>query len=188
MRLRLNLATKPLVTHRRFLLGAGVLGGLAGLLFLVLGVHVYQVRKADREFRARIAQVNWDTANLRGERAKLEEFFSQVENAKLNDRATYLNSLIDARSFNWTQMFMDLERVLPGGVHVVSIVPKLSGDHVEVKLTVGATSDEAKLKFLRAVETSKELTHVELLSEHTPTGNESGDQALLELNVWYSRI
>lgn len=188
MKLRLNLATKPLETHRRFLLAAGLLGGVAGFLFLILGVHVYQVRKADREFRAKIAQVDREIADLRAERKKLEDFFDQPENAKLNDRAAYLNSLIDSRSFNWTRMFMDLERVLPGGVHVVSIVPKLAGDHVEVRLAVATTSDEAKLKFLRAIETSKELTHVELLSEHTPTGNESGDQSILELNVWYSRI
>jgi len=47
MRVRLNLATKPLETHRRFLVGAGFLGAVAGMAFLLLGGHVYQERRAD---------------------------------------------------------------------------------------------------------------------------------------------
>lgn len=187
MRVRLNLATKPLESHRRFLLGSGVLGILAGIVFLVLGAHAYQARKAEQEYRAKLAQIEREMVSLQAERKDLELFFKRPENAKLHDRAAFLNTIIDARGFNWTQMFVDLEHLLPGGVHVVSIVPKLVGDHVEVKLVVGATSDDAKLKFLRALENSKELTHVKVEAERVPSGNESSDQAVMELTAWYSR-
>lgn len=187
MRVRLNLATKPLESHRRFLFGAGMLGSVAGLLFLILGAHVYQVRKAERGYRAKLAQIDQEMTRLQAERKELEQFFKRSENAKLHERAAYLNTLIDARSFNWTQMFMDLERLLPGGVHVLSIVPKLEGDHAEVKLVVGATSDEAKLKFLRALETSNKLTHVQVQAERVPSSTESSDRTVLELTAWYSR-
>jgi hypothetical protein len=58
---------------------------------------------------------------------------------------------------------------------------------VLVKLTVGASSDEAKLKFLRALEGSKEFNDIQLLSEHVPSGIEAGDQTVLELTAWYTR-
>jgi type IV pilus assembly protein PilN len=186
MRIQLNLATKPLETHRRFLVVAGLVGGAAGILFLSLGGHVYRVRKADAELRARTEQTRLEMSKLELERKDLEQFFSQSVNSKLSDRAAFLNTVIDARSFNWTQMFMDLERILPGGVRVVSIEPRQEKGRVEVKLTVGSTSDEAKLKFLRALEESKMFTHVELSSEHVPAQAAGGDRAIVELTVVYS--
>ncbi len=189
MRARLNLATKPLETHRRFLAGAGLVTFAAGLIFLGLGWHVYAVRKADAELRARTEKTRQEMARLEAQRRDLERFFSQQENARLHGRAAFLNGIIDARSFNWTQMFMDLEHLLPGGVRVISIEPKQVQGRAEVKLSVGARSDEAKLKFLHALEESKEFTEVRELNEHAPsqTGNQSGDQKVVQLTAVYSR-
>jgi hypothetical protein len=61
---------------------------------------------------------------------------------------------------------------------------------VEVKLTVGATSDEAELKFLRALEGSREFTQVQVQNIHAPNpgGNQSGDLKVVQLTTVYSRI
>jgi type IV pilus assembly protein PilN len=128
-------------------------------------------------------------AQLESKRKDLEIYFGQKEIASLHDRAAFLNSIIDARSFNWTQMFMDLERILPGGVRVISIEPKQAGGRVEVKLTVGATSDDAKLKFLHALEESKQFKGIELQHEGPPNqaNNQSGDQKIIQLTTVYSR-
>src|SRR6202011_4060362 len=101
-----------------------------------------------------------------------------------HDHAAFLNSLIDGRSFNWTQMFMDLERILPGGVRLVSIELRQAKGHVEVKLTVGASSDDAKLKFLRALEESHQFSDIQLDSE-LPA--KTGNQRVVELTAVYSR-
>lgn len=187
MKIRLNLATRPLETHRRFLFGAGVAGAVAGILFLSLSWHVYQVRKANQEYRAKRDRLLNEMTQLRRERQELEQFFSRPENARLHDRANFLNSLIDQRSFNWTRMFMDLEKVLPPGVRVASISPKLENGSVEVKLVVGAASDDAKLEFLRALETSKEFSRVRVLAERVPPGGGSADRVLVELTAFYLR-
>jgi hypothetical protein len=83
---------------------------------------------------------------------------------------------------------MDLEKILPAGVRVVSIQPKHDKGIVEVKLTIGALSDEAKLKFLHALEQSSSFTHVQMLSEKqvVPT-NGSNDRIDVELTAVYSR-
>jgi type IV pilus assembly protein PilN len=189
MRVRLNLATKPLETHRRFLAGAGLVIFTTSLVFLGLGWHVYSVRKADAELRAQAEKTRQEMARLEAQQKDLERFFSQPENAKLEARTAFLNSIIDARSFNWTQMFMDLERILPGGVRVISIEPKQVQGRVEVKLSVGATNDEAKLKFLHALEESREFAEVREVHEHTASqaGNPSGDQKVVQLTAVYSR-
>ena len=57
MKVRLNLSTKPLQTHRKFLAIAGVVSIVAGLLFIGLGLHVYAVRRGDEVFRERVVAV-----------------------------------------------------------------------------------------------------------------------------------
>ena len=190
MRIRLNLATKALETHRRFLAGAGLVAFVAGTIFLGLGWHVYSVRKVDAELRARAEKTRQEMAKLETQRSELERYFSQKDIAELNARAAFINGMIDASSFNWTQMFMDLERILPGGVRVVSIEPKQVGSHVEVKLIVGAINDEAELKFGHAIEESKEFTEVQIQLVHSAgsIGNPSNDQKVIQLTTVYSRI
>ncbi len=189
MRVRLNLATRALETHRRFLAGAGLTAIFAGLAFLGLGWHVYSARKVDAALRARTERTRQELARLEVQRKDLERYFSQKDIANLHDRAAFINTILDGRSFNWTLMFMDLERILPGGVRVISIEPRQAAGHVELKLTVGAISDEAELKFLHALEESKEFTEVQVHNVHSPnsSGNLSGDQKVVQLTTFYSR-
>jgi type IV pilus assembly protein PilN len=187
MRARLNLATKPLATQRRFLAGAGLIAAVAGMVFLALGLHVYKVRQAASEFRKREDQIRKQTVALEDQRDSLKKYFDLPENAKVHDRAVFINGIIDARSFNWTQMFMDLEKVLPAGVHVLSIEPKQAKGRVVVKLRVGAASEEAKLKFLRSFESSKEFTRIEVVKDGVPPNAQGGDVSVLELSALYSR-
>lgn len=187
MRVRLNLATKPLVTHRKFVAGSSLVGVIAGIVFLSLGWHVYLARKANAEMRAKSAKILKQVAELEQQRAALEHFFALDENAKLHDRAAFINSLIDARSFNWTLMFMDLERVLPPGVRVISIEPKQEKGRVQVKFMIGASSDEAKLKFIKALEDSKTFRNIELAATTHPTSGTSGDHVVVELTAEYLR-
>jgi type IV pilus assembly protein PilN len=186
MNVRLNLATKPLETHRRFLAGSGFISAVALIVFFSLGWHVYLARKANAEMRARMDGVARQVADLTRQRAALEEFFALSENAKLHDRAAFINSLIYARGFNWTHMFMDLENLLPAGVRVVSVEPKQDKGLVGVKLTIGATSNETKLKFLKALEESKTFSDVQVLAVRE-SEKANSDPILVELTAEYSR-
>src|SRR5271170_2099829 len=174
MRVRLNLATKPLEAHRKFVAGSGLVGAIAFLIFLGLGWHVHLARKANAEMRAKTARIQQEVSNLAQQHAALDLFFHLDENARLHDRAAFINNLIDARSFNWTMMFMDLEQVLPAGVRVVSIEPKQEKGRVEVKFTIG-------------LEDSRTFSHVQLTSTHLTTAGTSGDPIVVELTAEYSR-
>jgi len=190
MKVRLNLATNPLQTHRKFLALSGLIGAIAGVLVLALGWHVYSVRRSNEALRARAAAVRQEVVGLMGQREKLEEFFREEQNAKLNERSTFLNSLIDEQSLNWTQMFMDFEKVLPNGVRLVSIEPAHEKGRVLVKLQVGAISDEAKLKFMRALESSpafKDLREVNEKTSDPQQGTGDVDRLQVQLTVVYAR-
>lgn len=187
MRVQLNLATKPIESHRRFLAGAGLTALVAAIVCVALSSHIYAVRKANADAIARTAKGRKDREALDSQRASLEGFFSRRENASLHDRAAFLNGIIDARSFNWTKMFMDLERILPGGVRVISIEPKQTAGHAELKLTVGAISDEAILKLLQALEQSKQFSGVQVEHSTSPNtvGTATGDQRVVQVTTVY---
>src|SRR5258707_2018858 len=176
MQVRLNIATKPLESHRRFLVGAGLLAVLGGVIFLALGWHVYSTLRAQEALRHKEEENNNRAALLQRRRKELDDFFAKTENARLKERASFVNGIIDERSFDWTQMFMDLEKLVPVGVHVVTIQPQLEKGHMFVRLTVAGTSDESKIKFLHAMENSPAFSNVELLS--VDTAQSSAEQAL----------
>lgn len=188
MEARLNLATKPLESHRRFLAGASLSACVAAAVFLGLGWHVYSVRKAATEVLARTAKINEERVEYEARRRDLERYFNQKSIADIKDRAAFINGIIAVRSFNWTKMFMDLEHILPGGVRIISIEPKQVSGHVELSLTFGASSDDAKLQFIRALETSKQFSEVEIHNdvEPTTTPGQNNDRRVVLLSTYYS--
>src|SRR5215468_6209625 len=186
MRVRLNFATKFFLMHRCFLVASAAVAAIAGIVFLALGWHVYASYRVAVANEGRLRQLRTERANLENRRQKLDAFFKQPENAKLSERVEYLNSIIDESGFLWTQMFTDLEHVKPSGVRVLSISPKMVKGRMELKLKVGATSDDAKLKFIRALETSKVFSRVMLLSDLAGT-QQGGDPDVFELSLIYAR-
>lgn len=188
MRVHLNLATKPLESHRRFLLGANLSAFVAAVVFIALGWRVYTVREAAAEDRARKEKISREYAKYQEERNDLKRFFDQKDIKGLSERAAFINGIIAVRSFNWTRMFMDLEHILPGGVRIISIEPKQVSGHVELNLTFGAADDEVKLKFLRALETSKQFSDVQVHSDvkATPGAGASTDTQVVHLSTFYS--
>ncbi len=194
MKARLNLSTTPLVSNRRFSVGSAAIGFFALLAMLLLATYAYKAWRADREFRVRQQQLDSDIARLQSHRDELDAYFNRPETVKRRELASYLNGLIEQRSFPWTKVFMDLEQSLPAGVHVVSIEPKLVGDEVQLALVVGATSDEAKLKFLQTIESSPVFSRLQVLSETRGTrnqpnqGDQGSDEVRVSLTTWYSTI
>ncbi len=193
MEVRLNLATKPLESHRRFQAGASLSAFVASAVLLALGWHVYSVRKAATDVRKRREALNEEFTKYDAERRDLERYFKQKSIADIHDRAAFINGIIAVRSFNWTQMFMDLERILPGGVRIINIEPKQVSGHVELNLLFGATNDEVKLKFVRALETSKQFSEVQIHSDVQPTAGTGpntdprmNDKSVVQLSTFYS--
>jgi Tfp pilus assembly protein PilN len=186
MKIRLNLATEPAENGRRFAFAATVAGSLAVLALLLLATRAYYVSRQARQQRAELTALHNEIDQLNGQRAELQAYFNQPDVQKVRERAAFLNGLITERSFPWTRVFMDLENILPAGVRIVQIGPKLVGGHIELKLTAGAISDDAKLKFLRTLESSRSFSHIELLSENRPEHVNDVDHVYIELVAWYA--
>jgi Tfp pilus assembly protein PilN len=184
MNVRLNLATNPLLSHRRFLAGSAAVGVLGFLLFLGLGWRAYQLRKAEEDLRARSSKIQKEMATVDREREALQQYFEQQEAAGFQDHAKFVVGVLQARSINWTKMFMDLERTLPPGVRVVRIEPRLDKGIVTVHFVVGAVNPEAKLKLLKSFENSSSFANLKWVSERAAT-QQNMDPLTIEFVVEY---
>jgi len=185
MYVRLNLATNPLLSHRRFLAGSAVVSFLGLLLCCWLGWRAYNLRKAEEDLRVRSNKIEKELATANQERDELQRYFTQQEAAGFQEHAKFVVGVLQARSINWTQMFMDLERTLPQGVRVVRIEPKLEKGIVTVHFLVGAMNQEAKLKLLKSFENSSSFSNVKWLSEKSAT-QPNTDPLTIEFLAEYS--
>jgi type IV pilus assembly protein PilN len=189
MKVRLNLSTSPLESNRSFNLGASIVGTIAVLALIGLSYRTFSIWRQDKTLRAQQEDLELRIGRLQQQRQGLSDFFENAQTVGRRQRAAYLNSLIQQRAFPWIKIFMDLEKILPEGVRVVSIEPKLAGDTVQLTFLVGAVDDQSKLKFLKALEGSPEFSHIVLLSEARPTDKPGQfDRVMLSLQAQYSVI
>jgi len=164
---------------------AAAVGVPALVLCVGLSVKVARAREATSERRDEVAKIEKQLAGYREKRQELEQYFSNPATRLVTQRAAFLNGIIDERSFPWTQFFLDLEHRLPGGVRVLALAPSLAGDHLDVKLRVGALSDKSKLEFLENLEKAPQFSAIELVSESRPNKNEDRDVVEVDLKAEY---
>jgi Tfp pilus assembly protein PilN len=185
MRIRLNLATAPLENDKRFVFGAAIVATIGVIALVGLSWKAYNVREANLARRAEVLALQNDVNALTERRKTLESFFNSPSILEVRDRSAYLNGLIQERSFPWTRIFMDFEGILPEGVRIVNINPKLVAGHIELHMNAAAISDEAMLKFIDALEKSKSFSHITPSAETSSQRPNDLDRVYLDLTAWY---
>ena len=162
----LNLSTRPFKPYRAINLGLFVLLLILGAVS-VMQVYSYQrysALAADRraiemEARAESDKLQQDLQALNAKMA------SGNASAKLSE-VELLNRLLLRKSFSWTRVFANLERVMPENVRLISLRPFVDeqgkiGLNMEIR---GRTHAEAT-DFLRTLEESQVFTDVALALE-----------------------
>ena len=123
------------------------------------------------------------------ERARAEATLNQPQNRVIRDRSRFLNDLFARKAFSWTQLFEDLERVMPAHLHVVSIHPDMSKDNnLEIKLVVGGDNSEQARDLVRKMEASKRFKETHIDSERTSDndrGANTTDRVQFDINALY---
>ncbi len=98
----------------------------------------------------------------------------QPGNQAVLERSRFLNGVFARKSFSWTAVMMDLERVLPGGVQVTSIEPQVSADGaVTIRLRVSGERDRA-VQLVRNLEGSARFVHPQLSGEAAQATDTNG--------------
>lgn len=165
MKISVNLATRPFVElqplYARLRLAMVLLAALAVGLWFAL--HALSAKASVAQ--AKMDVVKAKTSQFQREREANEARMRQPENMSVLERSRFLNNLFAEKSFSWTAVMMDLERVLPVGVQVTSIDPVITkeGD-VNIRLRVSGERDKA-VQLVRNLETSQRFLSPRLSGE-----------------------
>ena len=173
MRVQINLASRPYQDLRRFYTFWG--GGLALMILLtaaLLTLSVFRFLETRQGWRL-VEKKKDQIAKLEQQRDEAVRILNRPENRGTRDHSQFLNDAILRKSFAWTAVLADLERLMPPRVHVVSITPELDKQHrLIVKMVVNGETRESTVDVVKQLERSKHFRHPQYLREIT--GKEKG--------------
>src|ERR1700679_2028409 len=175
MRLDINLASQPYEDAREFWLRWGT--ALAGAIILTLALVPLTITGwyAARRDHAKISELEVEIAQRDRTRAQAEAYLNQPENRSTRDQSQFLNQLIERKSFSWTRVLEDLEKVMPARVHLVAIHPELDDDNqLKLKMSVAGDSRDRALELARRMEDSRRFTQTYVETESFHASN-NGD-------------
>ena len=189
MRYEINLASRPYVDARQFYRQWGfLLGGLALVTLLLCGI-AFQRWSDSREIVGEIRELRSQSESLRAQTAADQKILDDEKNRPVREQAEFLNGVILRKSYSWTRVFSELERVMPPQVHLVSMAPTTaSGERIVLLMKIAATSHEKALDLVRALESSHQFRNARVLTESLDDKPQTkpSDRVTMELSIDYA--
>jgi type IV pilus assembly protein PilN len=185
MRLDINLANQPYQDAREFWLRWGTALAAACILSLALLVSTVSGWSNARRDRATLAELRQKIAQRDQLRAQAEDFLNRPENRTTRDESQIINSLIERKAFSWTRLLEDMEKVMPPGVHLVSIQPKLDDENqLAVKMIVAGSSRDRAIELAHRMEESRHFTQTSIEKESFAQ-SQNGDSVQFDIAAIY---
>lgn len=186
MDIRLNLASNPYQDEGRFY----AFWGASTLVILALsGVLVFFAVQRFRTVHAsqkRIDALQTRIRDLQKTRDEAERELNLPQNRGTRERSQFLNTAILRKSFSWTEVLADLERIMPPRIHVTSIEPKLDKQQrITVTMSLTGTDRDAAIELVRRMEKSSHFRQAELVAE-TDAGNAAGQGRKFDVQAFYA--
>ncbi len=165
MKISVNLATRPFVELRPLFARLRLAMGVLALLAIGLGYGLHALNTRARAAQSQMDALKAKTRAYEQERLANEARMRQPENRGVLERSQFLNALFAQKSFSWTAVMMDLEKVLPTGVQVTSLEPQIAKDGgVSIRLRVSGDRERG-VQLLRNLETSQRFVAPRLAGE-----------------------
>ncbi|MFQ5670754.1 MAG: PilN domain-containing protein [Acidobacteriota bacterium] len=141
-RLDINLARRPFTNDTLLLF---LLGALLGLSLGLTGWNAYRFMSTGSQVAALSDQreaLEKHRRDAEQEERRLRRTLEKSRNELLASRATFANTLIQSHNFSWTKLFNELEQVMPKGMRLVSIRPRVE-DGIWIQLDGMARDNES---------------------------------------------
>ena len=165
MKISVNLATRPFVELRPLFARLRIAVIALSLLAAGLTFWLHALTEKARAAEAQMNALKAKTLQYQQERQQNEARMRQPQNRAVLERSQFLNALFAQKSFSWTAVMMDLERVLPAGVQVTSIEPATTkSGEVNIRLRVSGDRDRA-VQLVRNLEQSQRFVAPRLAGE-----------------------
>ncbi|HLJ28073.1 MAG TPA: hypothetical protein VKY85_15285 [Candidatus Angelobacter sp.] len=190
MRINVNLASQKYRDAREFYVRwvAGL--GLALAITLGLSLLGWYNYKSTADDSRRIRELRDKIAKVEDERKQAEAVLNRPENQDVRDQSQFWNDVIDQKSFSWTQLFSDLEKIMPARAYVTNAQPAITLEkRLQLHLVfVGEKHDDA-IELLSKMERSERFRSPEIKAEEVHTaglGPGSPSFVQFEIQTYYT--
>ena len=134
--LRTNLATRPFYNERAIHIVL-LLAAVLTLVITILNVsRIVTLSRHSTELSARINVDRAEAQRLTTEAAQIRRTIDKDELALVVNAAQEANSLIDQRTFSWTEFFNQIEATIPPDVMLTSVRPSFKDGVTRVTMIV----------------------------------------------------
>jgi hypothetical protein len=155
MRLNINLASQKFEDTHAFYVRWGSSAGLVVLLTIILAWLAWSSHTRSVQSGKRIAELQRKIADLDQKKSEAEAILNRPENHDVREESRYWNGRIAQRSFSWTQLFSDLERIMPSRTYVASVQPATTLDkRLQLKIVINGESHEDANNLLKRMKAS----------------------------------
>jgi Tfp pilus assembly protein PilN len=166
MRLNINLATQKYEDVRQFYVRWSAAIGISALLMLVLIGFAWRNFDKSSQSGQRIKQLQAEIADLQKKRAAAEAISNLPENHDINEQKNYWNRQINRRQLSWTQLFNDLQRIMPARAYLSSVHPEVTTDNrLKLTLIVMGDTHENGLELQKKMEKSERFRNPQIMAE-----------------------
>jgi Tfp pilus assembly protein PilN len=183
---RPNLARRPFLDSRPVLVAGGVLAVVA---LVLTGINLWEfvsAQGAERALAAEEQSLRTRYAALQAEVQTADRRLGATNWRKLLADADRMQQVAERRRVAWSRLLVDLERVLPWDVRLVSVAPAIDDKGaVQVSLTGVAAGRDAWLKLLGRCFADTNFSEPVPASEEAPSAsNTVGYRFQLRVRYW----
>ena len=175
MRININLASNPYEAAREYARRMTMLLGALVLVTVGLVGYILHQRGTTRDVDQQIAQTRQEIASLDAEKAQAQTILNQPQNRDVADQSAFLNNLFARKALSWTQVFAQMEKLMPANIHVVSMKPEFNRDNQLVLHVVVVTPSRDKaVELVKHMEDSPHFRSPRVESENAVGEGASG--------------
>jgi hypothetical protein len=173
--LRTNLSTRPFYNIRAVQAALGACVAIVMLFTMFNVISLVRLAASQRSLGARAVQAQEDAARLRGEAARVRAQVDAKELEVVSAAAREAKSIIEMRTFSWSDLLAQFEKTLPENVRVTAVQPRVDRDgRFVVGIRVEARQVADLEKFLDELEMTGAFRNV------LATDEQSTDDGLFE--------
>jgi type IV pilus assembly protein PilN len=160
LKINVNLSPDPFINNRKFYL-------ISGLLLLLLTSGSYwnvtqylQVHSRRAGTENLLVQDRDHLERLDQQEKEIKTRLLRPETADFLETVEYINRLIEKKTFSWTRLLNDLERLTPANIQIVSIRPSVSRNEFGIEITANARNSADYVEFVSNLENSEKFQNV----------------------------
>ena len=168
MRLNINLASQKYEDVRKFYQRWSWAIGLTGMFMLFLIGLAWANYASSSKSGARIKELQEKIASLEQQRAAAEKITNQPENHEITAQKNFWNKQFNRRQLSWTQLFNDLQRIMPARAFLSSVHPEVTKDNrLKLTLVIKGDTHGNGLELVQKMEKSPTFRDTQLNAEVT---------------------